>query len=101
MRKLLNRPAFALCAVLALIFLIILFKYYCKLIDQLTISLSQNEESVTNIVTEHEEMHISTQLKYTKSEFIEPQLPSQFNDLKASIPKRQITFGYLRILMRP
>lgn len=91
MRKLLNRPALALAAVLAFIFVVVLIKSYFKLIDELTISLSQTEKSESKKLLEIKELPILPKIKSTTSEFIGPQLPKLSN----SAINTPITLGYL------
>lgn len=103
MRKLLNRPVLALATVLALIFVIVLIKSYCKLVDKLTISLSEIQESEQiqeseSIASESENSDISSETKsIDKSivrETIGPVLPNYVSESKPAI-NREITLGYL------
>ncbi|XP_055300430.1 extracellular serine/threonine protein CG31145-like [Sitodiplosis mosellana] len=96
MRKLLNRPALALASVLALVFVIVLIKSYCKLIDDLTKSLSQTEtESESDFASKSEEFPKSSQS--SASEMFEPQLPNHSSD-SIKDPNRQITLGTFEAL---
>ena len=91
-RKLFHRPAVALASVLALIFVIILFKSYCYPFDDLTTSLSQTEieiENISNFPSESEDLP-----KRSGSDSIGPQSPKS-SSRTTEIPNRQITFGYL------
>lgn len=91
MKKLLNRPALALAAALAFIFVVVLIKSYCKLIDELTISLSRTEKIESKLSSEIRELPILPKIKSTTSEFIGPQLPKLSNPA-INTP---ITLGYL------
>lgn len=93
MRKLLNRPALALAAVLAFIFVIVLIKSYCKLVDELTISLSQIEKREPKTTSGIEEFQISPIIKSTTSEIIGPQL-SKYSNLSNPAKNTPITLGY-------
>ena len=89
MRKLFHRPAVALAAVLALIFVIILIKAYCKIIDDWTTSLSPIEigiESESNFASEIEH------LPKLSIDVIGPQLPNPPSST-TEIPNRRITLG--------
>lgn len=95
MRKLFNRPALALAAVLGLVFLIILIKSYCKLVDQLAISLSQIKENDVNFESEFESVAASSQITSITSGNSGPKLPNYYLRKSVDVRNREITLGYL------
>lgn len=75
MLKFINRPAFALAAAFAIIFLIIVIKSYIEMVDHLTSPVLRNRNQNKSILPKIE----------TIGEEIGPQLPSRTKNAKTKI----------------
>lgn len=89
MRKLLNRPALALAAALSLIFLIILIRTYCIVLDvSIPILVEENRHEMASFQSESDQ---SSDDKSQRHQLIMgPQLP---NHIKYSTLNTNVTLG--------
>lgn len=82
MRKFINRPAFALAAAFAIIFLIIVIKSYIEMVDHLTSSVLRDKEQNRLILPKSGTIDVE----------IGPQLPTRTKNAET-----KITLGYSAI----